>query len=490
MRFIEHSCWLFILLSVLSISFAYAELPPPRIWMSDTTHDSARKTQQIALKFNSALKKYLKTSKRLEVEDGKAKRRQDLNAEVNKAESYKYSGIEAFRNKKYDEAQKILRSSLKLYTKHVASVKEMRAIFQTLLYLAASYTMLDYGGDAKDYYRQLAAVAPKDFEMGADFSKKVLKKYQKEKKRLLKKKKGMISVTTKPAGVNVWVDGVKRCVSPCQVKNLIRGVHYVKVEKDGIGFNGSIVKVKAGWSVKMDYTVQKNLTVATKSVVDPVILKSIESDLKQAKIEAKFRQNTENIAQEQDVGYVLVTHLLKNKNKVTVFSYLYGNESKLIFALKPITFATRFSSAKITAMNLVRSIEKLVAKLPKNSQDGIHAPLLALIQQNKESQKVVATPAPVIRNMTKTPKQRTPAPTPKKVALLPLNRSKMRPSSTTQRPLIERQPTRKKSNSSLLKSPWFWGGMTVVIVGAVVTTVLLVSDSQAENTRFETEVSW
>ena len=349
MRFTKHSYWFFLLLSVMNLNFVYAELPPPRIWIYETSHDMTRKTKQMVRKFHGSLKQSMKRSKRLEVEDGKAIKRRDLNAEVSKAESYKYSGIEAFREKKYDEAQKILRSSLKLYSKHVASVKEVEAIFQTLIYLAASYTELEYDGDAKDYYRQLAAVAPKNFSLGKDFSAKVNKKYKKEQKRLLKKKRGMIEVKTTPPGAEVWVDGVKRCVSPCQVKDLVRGVHYIKVNKAKTGFNGGIVKVKAGWSTPVKYSLQKQPQGAKKQVVAASLLKQIKGKLEQAQIDAQFRQHAETIAQEQDVNFVLITHLMRDRRKVTLFSYLYGNESKRLFVIEPTTFSARFSAAQITA---------------------------------------------------------------------------------------------------------------------------------------------
>ena len=99
-------------------------------------------------------------------------------------------------------------TSIKGFQKSVASIRDMKSVFQALYYAAAVSLKLEYDDDANDYFRQLAAIAPEgDFEV--DVSDKVRKKYEKERRKLLKKKTGAISVETPPPGGMVSVDGVE-----------------------------------------------------------------------------------------------------------------------------------------------------------------------------------------------------------------------------------------------------------------------------------------
>ena len=106
---------LLVSLALITPPQAFADLPAPRIWLAPTTHDGSTKALQLSARVHASLKQYLRKSKRFRVEDGKipkaSKAKQD--ARVAKAESFKYTALQAFREGKYDEAEKTLKVSLK-----------------------------------------------------------------------------------------------------------------------------------------------------------------------------------------------------------------------------------------------------------------------------------------------------------------------------------------------------------------------------------------
>ena len=128
---LRHQRCFFLLIGLYSLTTlvapAYAELPAPRLWVADTTHDASRESKQIALRFHSTLKEFLKKNVRIEVEDGKVSKQDGLDDQVRRAESYKYDGLNAFKEKKYEEALKLFSAALKAYQVGISSVSEFSA---------------------------------------------------------------------------------------------------------------------------------------------------------------------------------------------------------------------------------------------------------------------------------------------------------------------------------------------------------------------------
>jgi len=470
-------------LALITPPKAFADLPAPRIWLAPTTHDGSTKALQLSARVHTSLKKYLRKTKRFRVEDGKMPKvaRRATDGRVAKAESYKYTAIQAFRAGKYEEAEETLKVSLKLYQDAVASVRELDALYQVLIYLGATYTMLDYGGDAKDFYRQLAAVVPGDYKLPSDIPPKAVKAYEKERKRLLKKKKGALTIESEPAGAQVKVNGVERGVSPCEVRDLPRGTHYVQLVKEGAGKAGSLAKVKAGYATPLKYSLREGPIVQKAEPVTPEQLKRINDQISAGKIGQELRAIADEVGGEQEVQGVLVSHLLDQGGELKLFLYVYVVDEKTTFWLTPQAMRASLSSAQVTAMKSVSDLEEIFPRFPVERQvDGEHAPFTEALKKSKlvaAGVKVSTGPKPIATLPTKAPAKRAGStlPPPSNPALLPPP------------PAPEED---EDDAGAWYTSTWLWASVGVVALGAAGVGGYYMIENQNKVKNFNGEVVW
>ena len=513
-------CNIIILGLVISLPCTTLALPLPRVFVVPPSGDGQKQTEQIGKRLTSSLKEYLKKSKRLKLEDGKAKRRASKDGKLMEAESLKVSSIDLYKAGKFNEAQTGLVSSISGFQKSVASIRDMKSVYQALYYAAAASLALEYDDDAKDYFRQLAAIAPEgDFEVQVDA--KVKKKYLRERKRLLKKKKGALSIETTPAGAKVWVNGIERCVSPCEVKDLPRGKHYIWVEKVGVGKAGSVKKVKAGWSSPVKYNLVAPKKSKSNELVPKELLDQLQAKLSEGKVDGQLKETLDQIAEDQEVGYTVFMYILTEKRNVKLFSFVYDFNEKRAVAIDPYYFKTNFSATRITAMKMVKKVEALVKVFPEDKNiDGLYPPLVDALAKAKGKKDVVVastsniattppvppvTPVPPIippkanvktkaevakvdtKSKTEVPKTNPLTPPKVKDFKAP---PKEKAKSTILLPPPKAPLTKKDDDGGVLKSPWFWTGVSTLLVAGTVTGTYLLLDSSNEQKNYQSKVVW
>lgn len=470
-------------MTLVTPPLAFADLPAPRIWLAPTTHDGSTKALQLSARVHTSLKKYLRKTKRFRVEDGKVPKvaRAKSDGRVAKAESYKYTAIQAFRNGQYEKAEETLKVSLKLYQDAVASVRELDALYQVLIYLGATYTMLDYGGDAKDFYWQLAALVPEDYQLPKDIPEKAVKAYEKERKRLYKKKKGALTIDSVPPGVQVKVNGVDRCVTPCEVTALPRGTHYVQLSKEGAGKAGSLAKVKAGYATPLKYTLSEAPVVQKAEPVTPEQLKRINDQVSAGKLGQELRAIADEVGSEQEVQGVLMSHLLDQGGELKLFLYVYAVDEKTTYWVTPQAMRASLSSAQVTAMKSVSDMEEIFTHFPTERQvDGEHAPFTEALAKSKlvaAGVKVGAAGPKPIKPFTGSPKPTTTnaLPPPSNPALLPPP------------PAPEEE---EDATGAWYTSTWLWASVGVVALGAAGTAGYFMIENQNKVKNFNGEVVW
>lgn len=509
-----------LLISIPCLSFA---LPVPKVFVVPPLVDGQTQTNQIGKRLSSSLKEYLKKSKRLTLEDGKAKLRESKDDQLMEAESIKVSSIDLYKEGKFEEARAGFVSSLKGFHKSTASIRDMKSVYQALYYMAAACMALEYDDDAKDYLRQLAAISPEgNFEV--QVPKNVEKKYKRERKRLLKKKRGAIAIETTPPGAQVWVNGEKVCVSPCEVKDLPRGKHYIWAEKAGVGKAGSVTKVKAGWSSPLKYNLKPSKKEKSTDPVPKELLAKIQDKLSNGVVDGQLKEYLDLIAEEQEVGYTVFLFLLTKKRNVKLFSFVYDFNEKRAVATSHFKFKANFSATRITAMKLVKEVEALIKIFPEDKNiDGVYQPLLDAINEMSKDMKVavvppvppVATVDPVAPKLPKPAKVSPPlppppppvtpsVPTPKVTKSAPVPVAAKPPLVSPKTDSFKAPPKPKQtllpppaisknvdeSNDGILASPWFWTGVSVAILAGATTGAILLLDTPSDNQSYQSRVSW
>ena len=512
--------WTFIMATVFQAIPLYALAKAPRTFVITTVTDGSQESAQLSKRLDGSLREYLKRSVRVDLVDGKAKRRGSADAVLMEAEATKVSAIDLFNEGKNEEALEGFIAAIKGFQKSVASIRDIKSVYQALYYAGAVSLALEYDGDAKDFFRQLAAIAPEgDFEVTVP--EKAKKKYLKERRKLLKKKRGGLTIESTPPGGEVRINGEVRCQTPCEVVDLPRGKHYLSVEKAGVGKTGRVVKVKTGRSSVIRLELAPDKKVKPSAPVTDQMLAALKLSLDKAQVDGQLKEMLDQIGDEQEVTYEVLNYLIVNRRKAHLFTFVYHVNEKRIIATEAFKFKANFSATRITAMKLVKAIEELVQHFPDDAGiDGVYPPLAAALDEVKSK------PAPVVA-VVKPPTSASPPATPPATPptqVQPKPEPKTQPKATqvepsqskvtvpspalTQKtpadlsappkdkvltaPLLPPPSTSQASedDSSIISSPWFWAGVSVAVVGGVTTGALLLMDDSSDAQRYQSRVVW
>ena len=170
-------------------------------------------------------------------EDGEAR------AALKRAEAAFTEGSAAFERKKFDDAERTLRASIKDFGRGVSLLKECGHLCDATAMYAGALQRRGDSDEAKLVLMDLLALGP-TYELSA-------KRYPKELIQLraavaasnAAALRGGIRVTTRPAGARVFVDGEAQGFAPVEVGTLRTGKHFIRVERPGFKIGGQIVEV-------------------------------------------------------------------------------------------------------------------------------------------------------------------------------------------------------------------------------------------------------
>ncbi len=164
-------------------------------------------------------------------------------AALKKAEGEVAEGKAAYEARKFDEAEKKLRTAIRDYTAAAAAMKACDRLCDAVAMYAASLFIRGDVEEAKLTLLDLLALAP-TFELDR-------KRYPQEfivlratvASAKVGTQRGALSVRSKPAGAAVFIDGESAGYAPLALNNLAVGKHLVVVEKAGFTRTGSLVDV-------------------------------------------------------------------------------------------------------------------------------------------------------------------------------------------------------------------------------------------------------
>jgi hypothetical protein len=464
----------YLVFALLTLLYAplQAELPPPTVWVAPVNHQDSASVRLISKRLDQSLRDYLGKSSRVEVrgdqKNSKLKPKNGQDPRVPKAENLKHTAIERFKEKKYQDAFDLLKASLKLYQDAFASVQDISAIHQCLSFLGATALELGFDEDAKDYFKQLSSIIPEDFVLDSAINSTAMEVFQKEHKSITKKKTGALQIETDPPGSAVKVDGVHGCISPCEIANLYRGMHYIQASNKDQWIGSRLAKVKGGHVDLVKFPLTQGPMIDPNLPPDAALLQKLSEHTKEGKIEQQFRNSADEIAYQQDANYVLSVFVVQGKDRFVMASYLYGYQQKQTIRLEDISFRQDFASMNVELMKLSKQVENAVHRFPLDKVvDGQQAPLVS-------PNEVPITPTIAAVDLTKN------NPNPEKAK--PVDPSKMpsaNPLLTNIAKPIEKQPSGEKK---FYQTWWFWSITSAVVVGGATVTGFLLIDSDNPKT--------
>jgi hypothetical protein len=345
---------------------AFAQTPPPRVWVGPMQADDVPGARLLSEKFDEATRDQLRRSQKVETtEQGKVGKISagDADPRVEEAERLRVSGKELFAQGKHEEAIAQLKRALVLYEEGLASVGKLEAVAETLGYLGATAMALGYDGDARDYFRNVIAMMP-GAEPLDEFPDETKAFFAKTKKKLLKKKKGGLKIVTEPPGATVRVDGEERGKSPLTVKGLVRGNHYVQAYSDAAGLASARVRVKGKGTKEVNLTLATEVGPEPAQKADATLVADLNKLARANDLSPEFREKAEAIGTQTRAACVVVGSIVPQGNNFVLTPYVYGMEEKQVAAMDQFKFRADLSSVFTQSSRFAQAVEEVCNTFP------------------------------------------------------------------------------------------------------------------------------
>ena len=471
------------------VSSAQAQLPSPRVWISTISAEKdAVGGRLLAEKFNEAVQKRLKRSPVLELTSqgnigpvvaGSADPR------VEQAERLRVAGKESLKGGDADLARKQLEAALLRYEAGLPSVRKMEAVLEALGFLGVASIAGGYDADAKDYFKRVVTLAP-DAQPLDEYPEKAKKLYEKVRKKLLKKKRGTLRISTPTKGALVKVDGIEVGKTPVTVRKLVRGYHYVQVEDADGALAAKRVKVKGGKSKRVKLVPSQEVGPAPIKPVDAGVEAALVGMARNYQVDATYRGLCEQIAKQTRARFVVEGHIAAEGNGFVFTGFIYGTDEKQVAAFDRFKFRADLASALVQSSKFVDALEEAVKEFPFHM----------VVVGGKVASRPLAPPKPVVE-----PRKRDPEPVkaPREVReekrpasganVVASSRPDRAPVDAWAKPKAVVDDTPPPEEEQWYQKWWVWTAASAVVVGAGVGTYLLV-DPNAPNGRFDAEVRW
>ena len=488
--------------------------PKPKVWVASLKVDNAPGAGLVSEKFDEAAREDLSKNRHVKLAGTGAGPVKVVaggdDPRVAEAENYRTAGKDLFSAGQHEQALVNFKQALKLYEAGLASVSRVDALTETLGYLGATSLLLKYDGDARDYFRQVIGMVP-EAEPLDEFPQQVKDFFNKEKKKRLKKKRGVLKITTTPPGALIRVDGEEKGKSPLTVKGLVRGFHYVQASDEAAGAAALKVKVKSRKPTSAELKLSMDLGPPADQKVDPALEAELKALAAKGVLDDDFKAKARKAAKATSSQYVVVGNIATQGAGFVMSTFVYGVKEQQVVALDELKFRANMSSAFIQAVAFSKAVEAAVNQFPfdKVVVGGIVAP------------KPVSPPPPIDPPVAKTPVAKTPvakAPVAKApVAKAPVAKAPVKapprevpaadppppedpiavkaipepePVSALDEPPPPPGKRGEDDDDAWYGSWWFWTVTGVVVVGGAVTAGYLLSSEDEESTEFNASVRW
>ena len=160
-------------------------------------------------------------------------------------------GLEEFEEAKQlyndlsiDEAIIKFQSAKKTIEKHLDKLADMKILGDILLYLGASYKMLDEESQATPYFSSYLSIYPNAELDDIVFSPEIVSFFNGIKEDFLMLPNGSIKFDSYPSGALVFLNGKVVGVTPTTVHGITEGRHFYRIHRTGYRDRGDTVQVR------------------------------------------------------------------------------------------------------------------------------------------------------------------------------------------------------------------------------------------------------
>jgi len=455
---------------------AQAQTPPPRLWLGPLEAENVPGAGLLSRKFDEASRAQFAQSKRVEPTDRQGQgpvAAGEADPRVEQAERLRVAGQEAFTKGENEAALEQLQAALELYEEGIASVQEIDAVALTLGYLGAASSALGYDAAAKDWFKRLVALQP-DAEPLDVYSAEAKAQFLKVRKKLLKKKRGQLRISTTPAGATIKIDGREVGASPVTVKKLVRGFHYVQAADESAGLAGERVKAKGGKTKSVALALSTEVGPEPAQQADATLVAKLLGLSRDNDLRHEFKETAAAIASQTRADCVVVGYIRPQGNAFVLTPFLYGVEARQVAALDQFRFRAELNAVNVEATRFAAAAEAACVEFPfAKVVEGVAKPPVAVVAPPIRPQPEPAKPEP--------PPKPVVQPEPEPVVVTPMP-AEPRP--------WERPPLEEDDDDPWYGAWWVWTLAGAAVIGGAAYGGYVLLDEEPESGTFDGKVTW
>ena len=236
-------------------------------------------------------------------------------------------GLEEFEEAKQlyndlsiDEAIVKFQSAKKTIEKHLDKLADMKILGDILLYLGASYKMLDEDSQATPYFSSYLSIYPNAELDDIVFSPEIVSFFNGIKEDFLMLPNGSIKFDSYPSGALIFLNGKVVGVTPTIIHGITEGRHFYRIHKTGYRDRGDTVQVRE----RRTSNVSEDLSKYEKTSY----IEDAEKDMVKNFGHLSMLRKAVEIAKEISVDYLLVTLITADAGKIRYEGKLVNAENR------------------------------------------------------------------------------------------------------------------------------------------------------------------
>ena len=440
-------------------------------------------------------------------------------AAIKKAIGQVKSGSTELKSQNFDKAIKILKDALTVLERNAEYLDDINPLLDCYLNLSVAYLGSGEEEAGEDLINHVVRLDPARQLDPKEFVPLFLRIFHARRTSIYKQPRGSILVQAAPAGASVTIDGKQVGNAPAILKELIRGEHYLKVEKAGEPPKYKRVSVPSGSQVEVKFEFAGAGGGPTGGGTEVAIAQSIRNN----KLDSNAREQAKLLAQKAGADYVVLGGVTKADNMYQVNSYIIKVKTAEITPLVTLFFDQDMLGASIEIYKMVEEIAKKFETYPEGMRQSTVLVVPGIMKPEERPVEIVVGPTgapPPLPTSGEPPPEEGQTPPPATGVLVP---AVSQPAQTGQpeqpkqvaKPDQPRQITAQPEGgvdsgpkgrtlqqkqqidpsivivehpSHWYTSWWFWTAVGVVVVGATVGTVLYIESISPDHG--EATISW
>ncbi len=406
-------------------------------------------------------------------------------------------GIEEIKNQEFEKAIKPLRDGIAILEKNLLYLDDTSILTDAYLALSVAYFGTGMEDEGETYIRKSVRLDPFKEIDTAQYPPLYLRIYDGIRKQIYQLPRGMIRVTSNPSGAVIYVDGKQAGTTPALLKEVIKGEHYIKVERSGeVPYYKTV-------NVIPNQTIEINVDFSGEEEGGSGPEYIAANQLKNNRIDTSTRELLVQLANKQQADFVLFGGIIKVENNYQINSFFMKVKTTEIVQTMTLTIDVDMLGASIEIYKLVEELTKKIESFPDSIKQSVILLYPGIMKKTEKVQEIVigpvGTPQPLYTGPIKEEEPQVPAikEEPKKeekktAAVVPDVKKTTDMSSgfdigkgrtLKQKGQIDSSVVIVEKPVMWYESPWFWTAVGVVVVGAGVGTYLYISNIEPDRGR-------